>query len=199
MSKITFLIDNGHGGLINGIPQTAGKRSPDFGKGILYEGVSNREIASKVLTLCKKEGIEAVNLVPELEDISLSERVKRANKYTNAVLISLHSNAAATEQANGWEIFSTVGQNNSDKVAEVIYSEFKKAFPNAKFRLETTDGDSDKETDFFIIKKVNCKAVLVENFFMTNKKDCELLTSEEGKNKIAQAVFEAIKILNNEG
>lgn len=196
MKKTTFLIDNGHGGLINGIPQTAGKSSPDFGKGILYEGVSNRDITKEVLRLCKNEGITAINLVPELEDISLAERVKRANKYTNAVLISLHSNAAATEQASGWEIFSTLGQNNSDKVAEVIYSEMKKAFPFAKFRTENLDGDSDKESDFYIIKKSNCIAVLVENFFMTNKKDYELLISKEGKEKIAMAVFEAIKKIN---
>jgi N-acetylmuramoyl-L-alanine amidase len=196
MSKIKFLLDNGHGGLINGVPQTAGKRSPDFGNGILYEGVSNRNIVSKILDLCKKEGIGAINLVPELEDISLSERVKRANKHPEAILISVHSNAASTEQANGWEIFSTVGQNNSDKIAEVIYTEFKKAFPDSKFRTETADGDADKETDFYIIKKANCKAVLVENFFMTNEKECELLMSEEGQNKIAKATFEAIKILN---
>lgn len=196
MSNIKFLLDNGHGGIINGVPQTAGKRSPDFGKGILYEGVSNRNIVSKILTLCEKEGIDAINLVPEVEDISLGERVRRANKFPEAILISLHSNAAASEQASGWEIFSTLGQNNSDVVAEVIYKEFKKAFPKAKFRTETIDGDSDKEIDFYIIKKTVCRAVLVENFFMTNKSDCELLISEEGQNKIAQATFEAIKILN---
>jgi len=196
MSKTKFLIDNGHGGILNGIPQTAGKRSLDFGEGILYEGVINRIIAKKVIELCKRANIDVVELVPEVIDISLAERVKRANKYPEAILISIHSNAAADENANGWEIFSTVGQNNSDQVAEVIFQEFKEAFPKAKFRTDTADGDSDKEVDFFLIKKTVCRAVLLENFFFTNKKEYKLLMSEKGQNQIAEAIFEAIKKLN---
>jgi len=194
--KTTFLIENGHGGVINGVPQTAGKRSPDFGEGVLYEGVTNRAIAKKIIELCKKEKIDVVELVPELTDISLGERVRRANKYPEAILISLHSNAAAEEKANGWEVFSTVGQNKSDVVAQTIYEEMKKAFPKANFRTETADGDADKEIDFFIIKKSICRAVLVENFFFTNKEDYKILMSEEGQTKIAKAIFEAIKKLN---
>lgn len=194
--KTTFLIENGHGGVINGVPQTAGKRSPDFGEGVLYEGVTNRAVAKKIIELCKKEKIDVVELVPEVTDVSLAERVRRANKYPDAILISLHSNAAAEEKANGWEVFSTVGQNKSDVVAQTIYEEMKKAFPKANFRTETADGDADKEIDFFIIKKSICRAVLVENFFFTNKEDYKLLMSEDGQTKIAKAIFEAIKKLN---
>ena len=86
--KKTFLIDSGHGGVINGVPQTAGKRSPDFGDGVLYEGVSNRIIAKKVLELCKAANIAAVELVPELIDVSLGERVRRANKLKDAIVVS---------------------------------------------------------------------------------------------------------------
>jgi N-acetylmuramoyl-L-alanine amidase len=191
-----FLIDSGHGGVINGVPQTAGKRSPDFGDGVLYEGVINRKIAKKVIDFCKKEDVYVVELVPEETDISLGERVRRANKYKNAVLISLHCNAATTEKANGWEIFTTVGQNNSDPVAEEIYKQMKLSFPKANFRTDTSDGDNDKEVDFFLIKKANCISVLVENFFMTNEKDYKLLMSDSGQTKIAKAIFEAIKVIN---
>jgi N-acetylmuramoyl-L-alanine amidase len=194
MKKKIVLIDNGHGGVIGGVPQTAGKRSPDFGKGILYEGVTNRAIAKKTLALLLGAGINAVELVPEVTDISLGERVRRANKYKadESIFISFHSNAG-DEKASGWEIFTTKGKTDSDAIAEAITSEMKKAFPKAKFRTDTTDGDSDKEEDFFVLKKVACSAVLIENFFMTNKEDYLLLLSEEGQNKMAKAVFEAVK------
>ena len=196
--KKVFLIENGHGGLVGGVYQTAGKQSPDFGNGILFEGVSNRTIAKKVLALCKKDGINAVELVPENHDISLGERVRRANKYNpaNTILVSLHSNAATDEKASGWEIFTSVGKTKSDDIATVIFDEMKKAFPDAKFRTETADGDPDKEIDFFLIKKSACPAVLIENFFMTNKKDCALLQSEKGQDTIAEAIFQAIKRLD---
>jgi N-acetylmuramoyl-L-alanine amidase len=192
MKNKTIVIDAGHGGVINGIPQTAGKRSPDFGKGILYEGVTNRQIAKKLIALLVKAGIPVVELVPEIIDVSLGERVRRTNKIKDAVLISLHSNAG-DPKASGFEIFTTKGQNNSDPIAEAIFQEMKKAFPNSKFRSDNADGDNDKEEDFFIIKNVNCPAVLVENFFMTNKEDYLILMSEDGQNKIAKATFEAIK------
>lgn len=196
MKNKIVLIDSGHGGVINGIPQTAGKRSPDFGKGILYEGVTNRAIAKKTLALLLGAGINAVDLVPEVTDISLGERVRRANKYKpeQAILLSFHSNAGV-ETASGWEIFTTKGRTEADKIAEAIFQEMKKAFPKAKFRTDTSDGDNDKEEDFFILKNVSCPAVLIENFFMTNKEDYLLLLSEEGQNKIAKAVFEAVKKL----
>lgn len=195
MNKLTFLIDNGHGGLVNGVPQTAGKRSEDFGKGILYEGVTNRAITKKIVELCKKEGITAVNLVPEDIDISLGERVRRANKYDaiTAIFVSIHSNASDNEKADGFEIFTTKGQNGSDPVAEAIFQEMKKAFPKNKMRTETADGDNDKEIDFFVIKNVKCRAVLGENFFMTNKDDYEILMSEKGQESIAKAYVEAFK------
>lgn len=197
MSKLKFLIDNGHGGVINGVPQTAGKRSPDFGKGILYEGVINRAITKKIVDLCQKEGIDAVCLVPEVIDVSLGERVRRANKYDpkTTIFVSIHSNASASESASGFEIFTTVGKTGSDPVAETIFQEMKKAFPKNKMRTETADGDNDKEIDFFVIKNVKCRAVLGENFFMTNKDDYELLLSEKGQEAIAKAYVEAFKTI----
>ncbi len=192
--KKTIVVDAGHGGVIAGVPQTAGKRSPDFGKGILFEGVTNRIIAKKFIALLAKAKIPFVELVPEVTDVSLGERVRRTNKIKDAIFISFHSNAGV-ETASGWEIFTTKGKTGSDAIAEAIFQEMKKAFPKSKFRSDTADGDADKEEDFYVLKNVYCPAVLIENFFMTNKEDYSLLLSEDGQNKIANAVFEAVKKL----
>ena len=68
-----ILIDNGHG--IN----TAGKRSPD---GLVREGVINRIIARAVVEHLVLRGYDAKLLVPEDRDVSLKERVARANRLT---------------------------------------------------------------------------------------------------------------------
>ena len=39
--KYTWLLDPGHGGMIDGEYQTAGKRSPEFEFGQYFEGVGN--------------------------------------------------------------------------------------------------------------------------------------------------------------
>ena len=63
-----ILIDNGHG------KETPGKRSPD---GRLKEYAYTREIADRVVTGLQNEGIDAMRIVPEENDVTLSERVKR--------------------------------------------------------------------------------------------------------------------------
>ena len=66
-----ILIDNGHG--LN----TPGKRSPD---GTLIEAAYTREIARRIVSDLTDRGYDAELLVPENEDISLSERVRRVNE-----------------------------------------------------------------------------------------------------------------------
>ena len=71
---VKILLDNGHG------YDTPGKRSPIWPDGSqLFEWEFNRDIVSRIEILLKKAGISCVRLVPEKEDISLSERSKRAN------------------------------------------------------------------------------------------------------------------------
>ena len=70
---VKILLDNGHG------YDTPGKRSPIWPDGSqLFEWEFNRDIVSRIEILLKKAGISCVRLVPEKEDISLSERCKRA-------------------------------------------------------------------------------------------------------------------------
>lgn len=201
MSKFFYLLDNGHGGVINGVPQTAGKRSPDWDKGILYEGVSNRRILAKVKKLMDAECIPNMDITPEIKDISLRERVKRINAVAdtrnNCIMLSFHSDAFKTESASGWSVFTTRGTTKSDAVAEVLYKHAKKA--KFKLRPEYSDGDADKEANFYILRNTTCPAVLIENFFMTNKKDYDFLMSDRGQDKIAKVIFNAIKEIEKDG
>ena len=90
------LLDNGHGGLINGNYQTPGKRSPVWGDDTqLFEGEFNRSIVARIIETLTSLKIPYVNIVPEMRDITLSTRVKRANKITNTscFYLSIHSNA----------------------------------------------------------------------------------------------------------
>ena len=84
-----IILDNGHG--IN----TPGKRSPF--EPVLYEYEFNRDIVKRISNKLNLLNISNVILTPEEEDVSLTTRVKRANKiyssYPDAILISIHANA----------------------------------------------------------------------------------------------------------
>jgi N-acetylmuramoyl-L-alanine amidase len=83
--------------------------------------------------------------------------------------------------ATGWSAWTTKGQNNSDKLANCLYEAADEILKpiNKKVRTDLSDNDKDYEANFYIIKNVNCVAVLTENFFMDNKKDILWLLTEE--------------------
>lgn len=172
-------IDNGHGS------DTAGKRSPD---GRVREYAYAREIAARVVSALKAKGLDAQLLVPEEEDISLQERCARANRVKDSILVSVHCNASGSGTqwmtARGWEAWTSVGQTKADKLAECLYQSAEQVLKGMKIRKDTADGDSDKESGFYILKHTVCPAVLTENLFQDNREDVDFLLSDEGRQKI---------------
>ena len=68
-----------------------------------------------------------------------------------------------------------------------------------KIRKDLSDGDPDKESNFYILKNTKCPAVLTENLFQDNKEDVAFLTSQEGIRAIVNLHVEAIKKYLYEG
>lgn len=189
------IFDNGHGGVIDGVYQTSGKRSPDWAQGTLFEGVFNREIVRRIIEKLDALGMPYGYVSPEDEDISLEKRVVRANQYYHlhkkqAYLFSVHANAG---EGTGWEIFTSVGLTKSDKVAE-IFAKYLQALP-ILHRRETEE--PDKEANFYILSKSHCPAVLLECAFMDSPKDYAYLWSPVFKQQIVDLCYAAIMELYN--
>lgn len=190
MKNRLILLDNGHG------KETSGKSSPVLEDGSqLFEYEFNRDIVRLISLELDREKIDYVVLVPELKDVSLAERVKRANAHhaecgKHSCLISVHANAGG---GTGFEVFTSVGQTKSDEFAQIMFEAFKEEFPEQKMRSDRTDGDDDKESNFYILKNTNCPAMLTESFFMDNLQDLKILMSEDGRTRIAKAHVNAIK------
>ena len=188
-----ILIDNGHG------HNTPGKRSPD-GKFLEYD--YNREIATRIVADLTDRGHNAQLLVPETEDIPISERVRRINAHCNTlgnatvILISIHVNAAGNGtkwlNATGWSCYTSKGKTTSDRIAECFYAAAKKNFPGKRIRTDFSDSDPDWEENFYILRHSLCPAVLTENFFMDNHSDLEYLQSRAGKQAIVDTHVEGI-------
>jgi len=187
--KTLWVLDNGHG------EDTPGKRSPVWPNGQqLFEYEFNRAIVSKLSKRLEDADIDYHVLVPELEDVSLKERVDRVNKLhkdRNCVLVSIHANAGG---GSGFEVFTSPGESYSDSVASIFYEVFEANFPHQKMRNDLSDGDVDKESLFYVLTKTACPAILLESFFMdTYTPDCKILLSEDGRNRISEAYFRAIE------
>lgn len=182
------LIDNGHGA------ETPGKCSSD---GRLREYAWTRDIARRVCDKLKSLGYDARLLVPELNDVSLRERVKRVNSVCgdagsdNALLVSIHVNAAGTSQwhnACGWTAWvAPNASQRSRKLATLLDAE--------AVRLNLKGNRSHEPFftgNFAILRDTRCPAVLTENMFQDNRHDVDYLLSERGKSEIADLHVTAI-------
>ena len=202
-----ILIDNGHG------IQTKGKRSPD---GTLLEYAYTRDLARRIVATLKARGHDSEPLVPEDDDIPLSERVRRVNEicltyepsypaptgHPDVILISLHLNAAGDGtkwmNATGWSCYTCKGQTESDRIADCLYKAAEQILKNQVIRTDyARDGDPDWEENFYILRHTLCPAVLTENFFMDSLSDRDYLQSEVGKQAIVNTHVEGISIYLN--
>lgn len=200
--KHLYLLDAGHGGLINGVYQTAGKRSPKFDDGtVLYEGVNNRDNAKRIIALLTQHGFECKDIVNSDADISLSKRVKDANeihKTKKCVYISIHSDAMGDgttwQPASGISVYTSKGQTKSDIFASLVIDALEEQFCNTvKWRKDETDKDEDKEENFYVLKETSMPAVLLELGFHTNKEEAKKMLTEDWKNKVCNAILNAVK------
>jgi len=194
-----ILLDNGHGGIINGKYQTAGKRSPVWdNKQQLFEGEFNRAIVNGIIEKLTALNIPYVNIAPEYRDVSLKTRVNRANKYNTkkCFYLSIHTNAGG---GHGSEIYTSPGETKSDKIATIFGKEYKKEFSNKHLRTDYSDGDLDKEAKFYVLRKTKMPAILVENFFMDNEDECKnILLAKQGRERIINWHVNAILKVRNE-
>lgn len=188
---MVVILDNGHG------VDCAGKRSPVWPDGSqLYEWEFNRDVVCRLSEMLVRSGIPYEVLVPEMSDVPLSERCRRANgiydrNSGDCFLISIHANAGG---GSGIEVYTSRGETNADGIAFEIFNqldeEFGKEWP---MRADWADGDPDKEEGFYILRHTKCPAVLVELFFMDNEKDCRFILSGEGRQRCASAIYTAIR------
>ena len=111
-------------------------------------------------------------------------------------MVSIHVNAAGNGSkwlnATGWSVFTCSGQTESDRLAECMCEAAIKNFPGRRIRTDFSDGDSDWEEQFYILRKSWCPAVLTENLFMDSRSDLEYLQSRVGKQAVVDTHVEGI-------
>ena len=189
--KNIYFLDAGHGGIDeDGNYVTAGKRSPIWNDGsVYYEGEGNRDIVELIANELEALDVPFVVLCNDYKDVPLWERVSRVNKYKtdfNKVVISVHSNGFTNANANGWEVYTSKGQTESDNLADCFLEAAVDELPS-RFKIR-----GKKEANFYMLQKHPFTAVLTENLFHTNLKDCRFLMSDEGKQAIANIHVNAI-------
>ena len=95
--------------------------------------------------------------------------------------------------ARGLICYTFKGNTSADTLATCLCEAAAKYFKDLRIRTDFSDGDSDFEESFYILRHTTCPAVLVENFFYDNPDDLRFLESEEGKELVTKVIVEGVK------
>ncbi|WNS81350.1 N-acetylmuramoyl-L-alanine amidase [Domibacillus sp. DTU_2020_1001157_1_SI_ALB_TIR_016] len=169
-------IDAGHG------PATRGKRSPD--------GMKEFEF-NRATALFLRDELPADTLLVHDDqiDLSLRERVQRANQAGADLYVSIHANAFGTgwTEPNGIETYvCTSRPPESMAIAQAVQRE-----------LVLATGRRDrgvKTADFYVLRKTIMPAILIEAGFMTHKTEASLLQRTDYRKTCARAIASAIRL-----
>jgi len=179
-----------------------GKQSPDGTK----ECFRSREIQYAIANILERKGVPFV-LVPKYGDMTepgLWERVRIENTIPEpAFVFSLHNNAAGSDntwkRARGIEIWTSLGQTQSDEFATLIFESLQRALPdiNGSFplsifwRKDVSDGDVDKECNFIELMSIH-PACLLELLFQDNEDDVLALNDPKTKQIIIETLADVL-------
>ncbi|MBO7302745.1 MAG: N-acetylmuramoyl-L-alanine amidase [Clostridia bacterium] len=187
----TVVIDAGHGGEDGGA----------IGKNGAYEKDVNLAIALKLKEKLCALGIPCaltrstdvllydrnVDYEGRKKKLDLLSRKEFAEKYENAVFISIHQNSYPKEQYSGFQVYFSPNDPTSRELAISLER-------NVRDALQPNNRRVCKEADssIYLLDKLCCPAVLIECGFLSNPEECRLLCEEEYQDKLCEAVSESI-------
>ncbi|NNE91048.1 MAG: N-acetylmuramoyl-L-alanine amidase [Verrucomicrobiales bacterium] len=144
----TVIIDAGHGGHDRGADHS-----------LVYEKHLNLDVARRLERALTGLGYKVVMIRRDDRFVPLDKRAAIANRYRNAVFVSIHFNSSWKGQVTGIETFykSATGRT----LATHIQGELMRSI--------RTENRGVKTANFVVLKKTRHPAVLVEGGFVSNR------------------------------
>jgi len=195
----TVIIDPGHGGKDAGAVNKYGT-----------EAGYNLKVARTLQAGLRNKGFNVIMTRDTDRFLSLKQRVAIANRYPNAIFISIHFNAASNKSAKGIETFTLSPVGVAHYGRGVKSSDFKTRSGNyqdsANIALATAIHGRMKErvekhkmldrgikrARFSVLSGIKNPAILIEGGFMSNPTEARLINDKIFQSTIATAIYEGI-------
>lgn len=174
-------------------PPTVGKRTPviSYIGRSFYENEFNRQAKLYFILACLRCGFNVYDVHPEVQDVSISTRVVRANRANLSLLVTFAYNASGNgltfNSARGFEVYYSPYNpqaNESRRLSELVFEKLKEnTFVQARFVGRLSIG---------VLSNVNCPSTLIEAGFMTNFAEAKLMLNPRYVIQVAELTCEAV-------
>ena len=186
----TVIIDAGHGGEDGGA----------IGKNGAYEKDINLMLAKKLKDRLDAQNIPCVltrstdillydknsDYEGKKKKLDLQARKEIAEKYDNAIFISIHQNSFSKSQYSGFQVYYSPNEPSSKLLAQSLQSAVKENLQ------QNNDRAIKSSSSIYLLDELTCPAVLVECGFLSNEVECERLCDESYQNAICDILAKSI-------
>lgn len=184
MAKIA--IDCGHG------LSTAGKRClKSLDPKETREWVINDRVGDSLEQALKSAGhtVLRVDDTDGSSDVSLADRVKKANNWNADAYISVHHNAGVNGGSGGGTVVY-VARSCSSKSVQIQNAVYKHAIADCNLKGNRYDGTL--ASDFYVIKNTKMPAILIECGFMDSSVDIKYILDLDWSKKMGVAIAKGV-------
>lgn len=166
------IIDAGHGGKDKGAH-----------RGKVYEKNLALSVAKRVERLLKDRGMPVTMTRRSDVFLSLGQRAAIANRYRNAVFVSIHFNAHTSSRYHGVETYY-YGEEGKRLAAHIHLRLLS--------RLKLKNRQTRQRKDLAVLNKTRCPAVLVECGYISNPYERRRCQTYSYQNNCARAIVDGI-------
>ena len=180
----TIILDAGHGGEDGGATSSDGLLEKDLNlaltltmRDILTANGVNVILTRETDTLLYDRNADFQGQKKKLD---MAARLKIANETPNAVFVSIHMNTYPHPSCQGVQVWYSDNNDASFELAKTIQSTTQELLQNENDRTVKRSGSS-----IYLLRKLECPAVLVECGFLSSPEEAALLGDENYRQQLA--------------
>lgn len=113
----------------------------------------------------------------------MAERRRIANESNADILVSIHQNAFPSAKAKGAQVFYHKNSGAAKLLAECIQESLRERLDGENMR------QAKENADYYILRKTELPAAIVECGFLSNREEEALLNDESYQDKLAWAIY----------
>ena len=195
VSKPLVILDPGHGGKDGGTVS-----------GDVLEKNLNLQLVKKIVSELSQHQVSVVTTRSGDEMIGLADRAQLANKYPNAIFISIHHNAATLNSAKGIETYYSNNKPKNLKIEQMNILKIKegevfnddrskmlaKLLHSSVCSVTQASDRGVRDRSLAMTRWVSCPSVLIECGFLTNPEEKLDLLSESYRDALSRGITDGI-------
>ena len=128
-----------------------------------------------------------INYQGRKKALDMAKRLETATSYENSIFVSIHQNSFSDSKYSGLQVYYSENNTGSLGLAQTIQELCKNTLQQKNNRK-----CKPSQNNIYLLDNIYSPAVLVECGFLSNEKECNLLTNDSYQKEIASIISPSI-------